>query len=166
MLSEKLIKACWQQTCKKAQLVLGDQVLLEMEFYPAGARVQIGRRVLRMSKKRIWSSELFVEEKGRILGLQKKAGCWKSASHILINGRPYKARTQIGSYRAGYYDAEGNEILQYRLVAFQWKTGITFSIMHAAVPEEDLLLLVLIGFYAARGVLLECASVTSVPAAR
>jgi hypothetical protein len=67
MLTEQLVKACWLQTCKKAQLVLGDQVLLEMESYPAGARVQIGRRVLRMSKKWIWSSELL---------WKKKAGSW------------------------------------------------------------------------------------------
>jgi len=151
----KLQSSSWQSKRNKAELLHGNELLMQINFKGRHADVKLDDHYWQIRREGFWCSGISVVENGKMILSLKHIGFWRRNNEILIEGRKYFAKVRQRMRIAITYSNETEEILEYRLNAFSRSPRFIFKVNGISIPESDLFLLVALGFYTIRNVMNE-----------
>ncbi len=68
-------------------------------------------------------------------------------------------------YNVHYTNENNQEVIAYSLNSMKWKAAVNFTINAQSTPDEDVLLLFILGYYTMRNVIQEVGATTAALAA-
>jgi hypothetical protein len=144
----KSIKSAqWSYRKGIAQLINNQSVLLSMTVGGRESEVLLGGRRLQIKKIGFWRPKLTITEMGSVLLTQITTGIFGYSREVEIGGRLYTGKASaMMHYNVTYHNAHGNEVLSYHMNAWKWRPTPQFIINESAAPDEDVLLLLIVGY--------------------
>ena len=151
-----LQKVSWKQKKKSAELWFSDKLIATISFGLKKTTVQFTDHRWEIRGKGFWWPQVVIKEKSKVLLTQKNIGFWGVKNEVLVDNRIYTATTkQATLYNVSYTNAGGGAVVSYALTAAKRKAAVNFTINAGDTPEQDVLLLFVLGYYTMRAVILE-----------
>jgi hypothetical protein len=108
-----------------------------------------------LSNEGVLCPRIIIKQKGDVVAVQKHLGLWGTKSEFEIDGRTYTVDSKQGMLFTISYSTDSAHILTYKLDTSKGKIQIAFQVRKLDIPEEQLLLLLALGFYSIQNVALE-----------
>lgn len=151
-----LQKVSWKQKKKSAELWFSEKLIATISFGSKKTIVQFTDHRWEIRSEGFWWPQIVIKEKNKVLLTQKNIGFWGVKNEVLIDNRVYTATTkQATLYNVSYTNASGGVVVSYALTAAKWKAPVNFTVNAGDTPEQDVLLVFILGYYTMRAVILE-----------
>lgn len=150
-----LQNAYWEHSKKKAELIVDNKILIEIEFNKKTAAVKFDKEKYEVSRDGFWCPRIIIKQKDSEVAIQKQLGLWGTKSEFVIDNHTYIAKTKQGTLFNITYASNNTDILTYKLDASKMKPKITFEVKESEISNQHLMLLLALGFYSIKNVAIE-----------
>ncbi|MBC7868454.1 MAG: hypothetical protein H7X88_13045 [Gloeobacteraceae cyanobacterium ES-bin-316] len=157
-MQDYLANARWQHSKKRAELVNGDQTIIEIDFTHKNALVKFSDQQLKIIKEGFWSPKIASSKGGAVISRQKPIGVWGTKNEFVLDNEVYLAQSRQGTlYQITYYKND-IALLTYKLDTLKGRSVVTFEIKSRQIPQNHLLIFLALGFYSIKAAALESLS--------
>lgn len=146
-----LQSATWQYRKRVAQLISNGSPIITIDFRGRITEVHFENRVLHIRRSGFCKPTINIEENGNILFAQRSVSIWGNRHEAIIENRKYLCTAKLRmNYHVVYSDISGNEIVAYHQNSWRWNPPVAVQINRRVIPEGDLLLLIIAGYFTLR----------------
>jgi hypothetical protein len=147
---ESIQNATWHYRKRIARLVNNGIPLITIKFESRVCEVSFENRILHIKKFGFCRPLIQIEGNGKILFTQHVANFWGNRHEARIGDRQYAGITRASMHYHVAYMKAGMEIVSYHQNSWKWNPPAELKLNASATPPEDLILLVIGGYYTLR----------------
>ncbi|UPT66999.1 MAG: hypothetical protein M0D57_21700 [Sphingobacteriales bacterium JAD_PAG50586_3] len=146
----------WEFSKEKTSLISNNQVIVELKDEKTSkASFDFGGESYVIKNIGFWKAKTIIESGGKIILSLSSSFLGSKGTIEFANGAKYQCKVHNSPLvKLSFYTTEGQEILSYRLDT-SLKPQTVMEILPHAVTDNDLLMLIILGCFAFKGITIE-----------